>query len=53
LAADYLPGRSQPLAGREQALADRWRPYGFGGDVTDVTYPGEHHDAAEYLAARG
>jgi methyltransferase (TIGR00027 family) len=53
LAADYLPSRGQPLPSQEQALADRWRPYGFDADLTDLIYSGEHHDAAEYLAARG
>lgn len=53
LAADYLPGRSQPLAGQEQALADRWRPYGFEADLTELTFPGEQHDLAESLAALG
>jgi methyltransferase (TIGR00027 family) len=53
LAADYLPGRSQPLAGQEQTLADRWRPYGFDADLTELTYPGQQHDPAESLAALG
>jgi methyltransferase (TIGR00027 family) len=53
LAADYLPGRSQPLVSQEQALADRWRPYGFDADLTQLTYPGQLHDAAESLAALG
>jgi methyltransferase (TIGR00027 family) len=52
-AADYLPGRSEPLASQEQALAERWRPYGFDGDLTALTYPGEYQDAADYLATLG
>jgi methyltransferase (TIGR00027 family) len=53
LAADYLPSRGQPLAGLERALADRWRPYGFEVDLTELTCPGEYQDAAESLAALG
>jgi methyltransferase (TIGR00027 family) len=53
LAADYLPGRNQSLVGAEQALADRWRPYGFEADLTELILPGEQHDAAESLAAVG
>jgi methyltransferase (TIGR00027 family) len=53
LAADYLPEHSQQLAGQEQALADRWRPYGFDGDLTELTCPGKHNDAAAALAALG
>ncbi|MBO0882001.1 MAG: SAM-dependent methyltransferase, partial [Mycobacterium sp.] len=53
LAADYLPGRNQSLVGPEQALADRWRPYGFEADLTELILPGEQHDAAESLAAVG
>jgi methyltransferase (TIGR00027 family) len=51
-AADYVPG-SQPLASQEQALADHWRPYGFEADLTELTYPDEQHDPAEYLVALG
>jgi methyltransferase (TIGR00027 family) len=53
VAADYLPNRSRPLASQEHALADRWRPYGFDGDMTELTYPDEQHDVAESLAALG
>jgi methyltransferase (TIGR00027 family) len=40
---------------REQmaAIADRWRDHGLDLDVADLTYTGDHHDAAEYLQARG
>jgi methyltransferase (TIGR00027 family) len=53
LAADYLPGRNQSLVGSEQALADRWRPYGFEADLTDLIFRGDLSDAAESLAAVG
>jgi methyltransferase (TIGR00027 family) len=53
LAADYLPSRSQPLAGQEQVLADRWRPYGFEVDLAELTFPGAYQDAAESLAVLG
>jgi methyltransferase (TIGR00027 family) len=53
LAADYLPGRGQPVASEEHALADRWRPYGFDASMAELTYPDEDHNAAEALAALG
>lgn len=53
IAADYLPDRSRPLASQEQALAQRWRPYGFDGDLAELTYPDDHRDTAESLAALG
>jgi methyltransferase (TIGR00027 family) len=52
-AADYLPDWRRPLVSQEHALADRWRQFGFDGDMAELTYPDEHHDAAESLAARG
>jgi methyltransferase (TIGR00027 family) len=53
VAADYLPERSRPLASQEQALADCWRPFGFDGDMTELTFPDEKYDAAESLGVRG
>jgi methyltransferase (TIGR00027 family) len=53
VAADYLPSCGRPLASQEHALADRWRQYGFNGDMTELTYPDEQHDTAESLAALG
>jgi methyltransferase (TIGR00027 family) len=53
VAADYQPNRTQPFVSQEHALADRWRPYGFEGNMTELTYPDEQHDAAESLAALG
>ena len=52
-AADYLPDWRRPLVSQEHALADRWRQFGFEGDMAELTYPDEYHDAAESLAARG
>jgi methyltransferase (TIGR00027 family) len=52
-AADYLPQRQRPLASQEHALADRWRQFGFNNDLAELTYPDEHHEAAESLAALG
>jgi methyltransferase (TIGR00027 family) len=51
--ADYLPSRSQPFVSQEQALAQRWKPYGFNGDISELTYPDEQRDVAESLAALG
>jgi methyltransferase (TIGR00027 family) len=53
MAADFLPNRSWPFLSQEHALAERWRPYGFDGDLTELTYLDEEHDAAESLAALG
>jgi methyltransferase (TIGR00027 family) len=53
VAADYLPNRSRPYSSQEHALAQRWQPYGFDGDMTELTYLDEQHDAAECLAALG
>jgi methyltransferase (TIGR00027 family) len=53
IAADYLPNSSQPLVSQEQVLAQRWKSYGFNGDITELTYPDDQRDAAESLAALG
>jgi methyltransferase (TIGR00027 family) len=53
MAADYLPNWSRPCVSQEHALVERWRPYGFDGNMTELTYPDEQHDAAESLAALG
>jgi len=53
VAADYLPNRSRPYSSQEHALAEQWRPYGFDGNMTELTYLDEHHDAAESLEAVG
>ncbi len=52
-AADYLPGHQHPVASQEHVLADRWRQFGFTGDMADLVYPDEYRDAAESLAALG
>ncbi|WP_428342610.1 class I SAM-dependent methyltransferase [Mycobacterium sp.] len=52
-AADYLPETQPRLLSQEHALAKRWRRCGYQGDMTEFTYPNEHHDAAESLAALG
>jgi len=53
VAADYLPNWSRPFSSQEHALAERWQPYGFDGDMTELTYLDEYHDTAESLAALG
>ncbi|MGA8543881.1 MAG: class I SAM-dependent methyltransferase [Mycobacterium sp.] len=53
MAADYLPSRSRPFVSQEHALAQRWRPYGFDRDMTELTYADEQHDTAESMAALG
>jgi methyltransferase (TIGR00027 family) len=52
-AADYLPGSQRAMASQEHALADRWRKFGFTGDMAELIYPDEYRDAAESLAALG
>lgn len=52
-AADYLPNPSGPFVSQEHALAERWRPYGFEGNMTEFTYADEQCDAAESMAALG
>ena len=53
VAIDYLPDRDRPLVSQEHALAQRWRAYGFEGDMGELTYPDEDHDAGQSLAALG
>jgi methyltransferase (TIGR00027 family) len=53
VAADYLPERQRQLVSQEHALAERWRPFGFSGDIAELTYSDEQHDASEFLAALG
>ena len=52
-AADYFPGRQQPLVSQEHALADGWRQFGYKGDLAEFTYPETYPDVAESLAALG
>lgn len=53
MAADYLPNRGRSFFSQQHALAERWRPYGFDGNMTEFTYADEQHDAAESMAALG
>jgi methyltransferase (TIGR00027 family) len=53
VAADYLPHRKRPLLSQEHALANHWRQFGFVENMGELTYPDEHHDAAESLASLG
>jgi O-methyltransferase involved in polyketide biosynthesis len=52
-AADYFPEQKTLFLDQEHALAARWRQFGFHGDMTELTYPEDHHDPAESLAALG
>jgi O-methyltransferase involved in polyketide biosynthesis len=47
-------GLDQSEGTRDQldAVAERWREHGVDIDVADLTYTGDHHDAADYLQAR-
>jgi methyltransferase (TIGR00027 family) len=53
VAADYFPKSPPLLLSQEHELAKRWRRFGYRGDMAEFTYPDEHHDAAESLAALG
>ena len=53
MAADYLPKELGPCSSQEHTLAERWRPYGFEGSMTELTHPEEQHDTAQSLAALG
>jgi methyltransferase (TIGR00027 family) len=53
MAADYLPNQSGPFVSQEHALAERWRPYGFDGNMSEFTYADEQRDAAEFMAGLG
>jgi O-methyltransferase involved in polyketide biosynthesis len=52
-AADYFPERQTPFLDQEHALANHWRRFGYRGDMAEFTYPEEHRDPAESLAALG
>ncbi|WP_343709261.1 class I SAM-dependent methyltransferase [Mycobacterium sp.] len=52
-AADYFPERPTPFLDQEQALADRWRQFGYSGNMAELTYPEQHSDPADSLAALG
>jgi methyltransferase (TIGR00027 family) len=52
-AADYFPEEQPPFLDQEHALANRWRPFGYSGNMAELTYPEEHHDPAESLAELG
>lgn len=52
-AADYFPEQKTPFLDQEHALAERWRQFGFSGDMAELTYPEERHDPAEALAILG
>lgn len=45
------PNQVQALHGH--AMVERWRRRGLDIDFASVSYPGEHHDVAHALAARG
>lgn len=52
-AADYFPEPRTPFLNQEHALAEHWRRFGYQGDISELTYPDDHHDPAESLAALG
>ena len=54
-AGDYGSMTDQSEEARDQmgAIADRWREHGVDIDVANLTYTGDHHDAADYLQERG
>jgi O-methyltransferase involved in polyketide biosynthesis len=47
-----------PEGGHDEMLrvsetVDRWRAHGFDVEMTDLRYPGDRHDVADYLPDRG
>jgi methyltransferase (TIGR00027 family) len=49
-AADH--GASRAQVGYDPALAVRWRKHDLDIDMSELIFPGEHNDVAEYLAAQ-
>jgi methyltransferase (TIGR00027 family) len=43
----------QMMQDRMHQAIDRWREHGFDVDMTDLGYPGDRHDVAEYLNGHG
>jgi methyltransferase (TIGR00027 family) len=43
----------QMMQDRMHEAIDRWREHGFDVDMTDLWYPGDRHDVAEYLNGQG
>jgi methyltransferase (TIGR00027 family) len=43
----------QMMQDRMHEAIDRWREHGFDVDMTDLWYPGDRHDVAEYLNGHG
>jgi methyltransferase (TIGR00027 family) len=55
-AAENMGGGSdagQMMQDRMHDAIDRWREHGFDVDMTDLWYPGDRHDVAEYLNGHG
>jgi methyltransferase (TIGR00027 family) len=54
-AGDYgsMTDQSEGTRDRMDAITDRWREHGVDIDIADLTYTGDHHDAAGYLRAQG
>ncbi|HZA09587.1 class I SAM-dependent methyltransferase [Mycobacterium sp.] len=54
-AGDYVPGRSDVEAFQErmETISGQWRDRGLDVDIANLTYSGERHDVAAYLAAQG
>lgn len=54
-ACDYgsLLGQSEEMRQQMATVAGRWREHGVDIDFANLTYPGAHTDAAQYLQQRG
>ncbi|MHA3023528.1 SAM-dependent methyltransferase [Mycobacterium sp. BMJ-28] len=54
LATEYHGGDfGQSLGERAKEMADQWGQQGFDVDLSELFYPGERNDVADYLGARG
>jgi methyltransferase (TIGR00027 family) len=53
LATEYHPDGGAALGDRSSALADQWGDHGFDVDLSDLVYPGERRNVADYLTSQG
>jgi methyltransferase (TIGR00027 family) len=55
-ASENMPNTDQAetmMLTRMQTITDRWRQHGFDLDMSDLWYPGDRNDVADYLNAHG
>lgn len=55
-ASENMPSSGQAqtvMQERMNAVTERWRRHGFDIDMTELGYPGDRHDVADYLGSHG